>query len=182
VLLGHLCLLFLAHVIFRAAASALPLFPVAPIVYSTLTQLTASLPRCQLLCSLARLHTAQAFSEMGADTAPVAPALRKRVLKVLFISLLLDLVRHCPFVSPSMLADQDSRYRSHLSSLSFPSSSSSTATMRPAIRTRSSPRSLRASTRTRIRSRNPSSRATILSCSAELLGHSSRCARLLLHQ
>lgn len=31
---------------------------------------------------------------MGSETVPVSATLRKRVLKVLFISLLLDLVRH----------------------------------------------------------------------------------------
>lgn len=72
---------------------------------------------------------------------PVSATLRKKVLRVLFISLLLDLVRHA---TPRTTA-QSNIPRSHLRSYyhSSPNSSSSTATPKLATRIPSFPRSSR---------------------------------------
>jgi hypothetical protein len=146
----------------RAEVSSSPLYPVA--IYPSTVSVPAVLTKCRSyigLCALRQDH------HHG----------RKKVLRVLFISLLLDLVRHALFVLPTDWQSNSTRYRLHSSCHSSPSSSNSTVTMRPAIRTPSSPRSSAASTRTRTRSRSPSTRATTSSCSAAHSAHSSRYAR-----
>ena len=108
--------------------------------------------------------------------APVSPERRKKVLKVLFISLLLDLV--CVTleynVSHALHTLTFSRYPSPSFFPCFLSSLSSTATSKRSPPRPSSRRSSPDSTRTRTAS---ASRSTIAMISSSLVVRSARCSR-----
>lgn len=70
------------------------------------------------------------------SASPVSPAKRKKILRVIFISLLLDLV--CQYLFRRSQPANKSRYRSHSSSPSFPSFSNFTAISKPPMTPRPS--------------------------------------------
>lgn len=129
------------------------------------------------------LHIARRTTMAGSVDA----ATRKRVLKVVFISLTLDLVSRVPVACLPRDPSADTsppRYPSPSSSLCSPSSSNSTATLKPQPTRTPLPRipschgSSASSMPTRPPLRAPSTLAMILYCSAAPSARCSPCSRL----
>lgn len=149
----------------------------------------STVPDCSCLSLAVRhhlrfdLHIARRTTMAGSVDA----ATRKRVLKVVFISLLLDLVSRVsvalPRSRPTISLHEFARYPSPSSSLSSPSSSNSTATPKPQptrtplLRTPSCHGSSASSMPTRPPLRAPSTLAMTLYCSVAPLDRSSPCSR-----
>jgi hypothetical protein len=156
----------------RAEVSSSPLYPVA--IYPSTVSVPAILTKCRPYIGCCALR--QDHHHGFASTTSVSGAAQEGPEGLVHL-VAARFGASCPLCTTNCWHPNTTRYRSPSSCHSSRSSSNSTATMRRAIQTRSSPRFSAASTPTRTRSRSPSTRATTSSCSAAHSAHSFRYAR-----